>query len=166
MSDIHKGLPQKSFTRPSGIYDVAVCRGSGLLMTASCTQGAIYLPFIEGTVPARYCDLHGSGNALQTTRPTVTSTRLNDVDSSFLDEIPRPQLPADLFPELLNTPTQQRQNQNNRNPRTPQSSNNNRNNNTNNGQAVIPDTAVRFDPREDDSDENDDDYLPPWDQLD
>jgi penicillin-binding protein 1A len=176
MSDIHNGLPQKSFSRPSGIYDVAVCRGSGLLMTDSCTQGAIYLPFMEGTVPARYCDVHGGGNALQTTRPTVTSTRLNDVDSSFLDDIPRPQLPADLFPELQNTQTQQRQNQNNRtqnrnntNQRAPQSSvpsNNNRNNNTNNAQAVIPDTAVRFDPREDDSDETDDDYLPPWDQLD
>jgi penicillin-binding protein 1A len=175
MTDIHKGLAQKSFTRPSGIYDVAVCRGSGLLMTDSCTQGAIYLPFMEGTVPARYCDLHGSGGSLQGTRPTVTSTRLNEIDTSFLDEIPRPKLPMDLFPELQNPQGQSRQNQNNRNntnQQMPQTSNpfnnnqlpgNNPGNNAGNEQAVIPDTAVRFDPKEDDSD---DDYLPPWDQLD
>jgi penicillin-binding protein 1A len=172
MSDIHNGLPQKSFTRPSGIYDVAVCRGSGLLMTESCTQGAIYLPFMEGTVPARYCDLHGSGSTAQGTRPTVTSTRLNEVDTAFLDEIPRPQLPADLFPELQSLQT--RQNQNNRT-QTRNNTNQQRNSpfnspfpesSANNQQAVIPDTAVRFDPSEEESDGTDDNYLPRWDQLD
>jgi penicillin-binding protein 1A len=177
MSDIHKGLPQKSFTRPSGIYDVAVCRGSGLLMTDSCTQGAIYLPFMEGTVPSRYCDLHGSGGSLQGPKLSTT-TQINEIDTSYLDNIPRPQLPTDLFPELQNSPSQprqnQNQNQNNRtqnrnNQRTPQSSapsNNNSGSNTGNQPAVIPDTAVRFDPREEDSGESDDEYLPPWNQLD
>jgi penicillin-binding protein 1A len=186
MRDIHSGLPQKSFTRPSGIADAAVCRGSGLLMTDSCTQGAIWLPFLAGTVPNRYCDIHGSGGAIQTARP-ATTTPLNNIDTSFLDDIPRPKLSLDLFPELQNPQTQpgnrnnrtQPGNNSNQQPTRPSFDNlfddelpentpaNNSRNNTRNDTAVIPDTAVRFDPREEDnSDEDDDDYLPAWDQLD
>jgi penicillin-binding protein 1A len=169
MRDIHNGLPQKNFTRPSGIADAAVCRGSGLLMTDSCTQGAVWLPFLEGTVPARYCDIHGSTDTLQGPRLTSpTTTGLGNMDTSILDDIPRPKLELDLFPELQNNQSQpqsqtQPRNQNNRN----QSRNNSRNN-TRNDPAVIPDSAVRFDPTKEDNktDEDDDDYLPAWDQLD
>jgi penicillin-binding protein 1A len=163
MRDIHNGLPQKNFTRPSGVADVAVCRGSGLLITDACTQGAVYLPFIEGTIPARYCDLHGSTGAVQGSRLPSTTAPINNVmDSSILDEIPRPKLQLDLFPEL-NQPQQrqpqnqtqtQTQSQNNRN----QTRNNSRNN-TRNNQNTIPDSAEK-------KENDDDDYLPAWDQVD
>ncbi|GBU29041.1 penicillin-binding protein [Treponema sp. R8-4-B8] len=138
MRDIHNGLPQKSFTRPSGVSDAAVCRASGLLAKESCPQ-TIYLPFLAGTVPGRYCDVHGSGATAQGRLPSTTSTRLNelgDVDTSFLDAIPRPRLQLDLFPELQNPPPR---NQNDRR----------------NDPVVIPDTS-----------DDDDDYLPAWDQVD
>jgi len=100
MRDIHNGLPQKSFTRPSGVSDASVCRASGLLGTEACPQ-TIYLPFLSGTVPSRYCDMHGAG---ATSRfPSTTSMRINelgDIDTSFLDNIPKPTLQLDLFPEL------------------------------------------------------------------
>jgi len=159
MRDIHNGLPQKNFTRPSGVADVAVCRGSGLLMTDACTQGAVYLPFLEGTVPSRYCDLHGGGGTSTGPRTPIpsTTTPLNTViDSSVLDEIPRPKLQLDLFPELNQPQQKPNQNQNNRN----QTRNNSRNNRN------IPDSAVIFDPTKEKKENDDDDYLPAWDQVD
>ena len=165
MRDIHNGLPQKNFPRPSGVVDVAVCRGSGLLMTDACTQGAVYLPFLEGTVPSRYCDLHGSGgtNSIQrTTIPSTTTPLDNVLDPSILDAIPRPTLQLDLFPELTN-PSQQKPNQNQPQNNRNQSRNNSRNNR--NGQSTIPDSAVIFDPTKEKKDD-DDDYLPAWNQLD
>ena len=142
MRDIHNGLPQKSFTRPSGVADASVCRASGLLPTGACPQ-TIYLPFLAGTIPSRYCDMHGSGATAQGRLPSTTTTRLNElgnIDTSFLDNIPRPKIQLDLFPELQNAQLQ----------------NNQRNN---------PDGSVRFDPN-DFEDFDDDDYLPPWDQMD
>jgi len=172
MRDIHNGLPQKSFTRPSGISDAAVCRGSGLLATESCPQ-TIYLPFLEGTVPGRYCDIHGSTGAMPGTKLPSTTTPLNNVlDSSVLDEIPRPKLQLDLFPELNQPQSQQKQNQNqnqnqnNRNQTRNTPPANNSRNNTRNNQAVIPDTAVIFDPTKEKKEEEEDDYLPAWDQVD
>ena len=161
MRDIHNGLPQKNFSRPSGVADIAVCRGSGLLMTDSCTQGAVYLPFLEGTIPSRYCDLHGAGGTggQRSTIPSTTSTLNSDIDSSVLDAIPRPKLQLDLFPELNQSQPKPNQNQNNRN----QSRNNSRNNR--NGQSTIPDSAVIFDPTKEKKDDDDDDYLPAWNQL-
>jgi len=161
-------------------------------MTESC-QGGVTLPFLEGTTPGRYCELHG-GSAPHSSNLSVTTTRFTDIDSTVLDDIPRPVLDWDLFPELQQTPAP-RTNQNNRtqsrnnpttrtpsvnttpflnddvpvnippvnNPPAGESSSNNRNES-----AVIPDTAVQFIPRPEDSDEidEDDDYLPPWNQLD
>jgi len=132
MRDIHNGLPQKSFPRPSGVSDAGVCRASGLLAREACPQ-TIYLPFLAGTVPNHYCDMHGAGATARL--PSTTSTQINElgnIDTSFLDNIPRPTLQLDLFPELQNTP-----NQNNRKTTPP----------------VTLNSA-------------DDDYLPPWDQLD
>jgi len=181
MRDIHNGLPQKSFSRPSGVVDVAVCRGSGLLMTDSCTQGAVYLPFLEGTVPSRYCDIHGGADTMPGSRLPSTTAPINNVlDSSILDEIPRPKLQLDLFPELQSPPQsqsptqpQQRQNQNqiqnNRMPSRNTPPVNNSRNNQRNNQTTIPDTAVIFDPTKETAEEKedeDDDYLPAWDQVD
>jgi penicillin-binding protein 1A len=166
MRDIHNGLPQKNFTRPSGVVDAAVCRGSGLLVTDACTQGAVYLPFLEGTVPSRYCDLHGSAGAVQGSRLPSTTAPINNVlDSSILDEIPRPKLQLDLFPEL-NQP-QQRQPQNQTQTQTQNNRNQTRNNSRNNTRnTTIPDSAVTFDPTKEKKENDDDDYLPAWDQVD
>jgi penicillin-binding protein 1A len=62
MREVHQGLPYKDFVKPStGIVEVTVCAKSGLLKTASCPSEAT-LPFLEGTAPSRYCDMHeGSG---------------------------------------------------------------------------------------------------------
>jgi hypothetical protein len=171
MSEIHRGLPHRSFQRPSGIAYAAVCRRSGLLPTENCANGRIYLPFLPGTIPSQRCDIHGGqstfGGAGLLTSPSV----LNDIDTSFLDDIPRIQLQWDLFPELNQQPTQQRREQNNRTP--PPSVNNssddlmsnippvsNTDNNTRNEPAVVPNVSVQLSPRDDD-----DDYLPPWNQL-
>jgi penicillin-binding protein 1A len=59
MREIHQGLPFRDFVRPStGLIDVEVCRTSGLLPTPYCSAGKITLPFLVGTQPTRYCDLH------------------------------------------------------------------------------------------------------------
>jgi len=152
MHDIHAGLPQKNFSRPSGVADVAVCRGSGLLMTDACTQGAVYLPFLEGTVPGRYCDLHGGGGgAIPGSRLPSTSVPSinNNLDPSILDNIPRPtlQLDLDLFPEMNQPPSR---NQNNRN----QPRNNSRNNRNTAPEATEQKT------------DEEDDTLPAWNRLD
>ncbi|MCL2800650.1 MAG: PBP1A family penicillin-binding protein [Treponema sp.] len=65
MRDIHRGLPQRNFSRPSGVVDAAVCRSSGLLATEAC-GGGIFLPFISGTVPAR-CDHNNISRGPSTT---------------------------------------------------------------------------------------------------
>ncbi|MCL2758949.1 MAG: PBP1A family penicillin-binding protein [Treponema sp.] len=183
MYDIHRGLPQRNFSRPAGVIEITVCRGSGLLMTETC-QGGVTLPFLDGTTPGRYCDLHG-GRAPHDSRLPITSTQFSDLDSTVLDDIPRIQLDWDLFPELQQAPTPA-PNQNNRSSRN----NNQRvpsvnispfldddpiinNPPVNNPPADIPgnipDTPVLFIPREDDIivvDDSEDDHLPPWNQVD
>lgn len=59
MSDIHRGLPPRDFTRPqAGLIDVSICAVSGLLPTEYCDEGTETLVFYEGTQPRQYCDLH------------------------------------------------------------------------------------------------------------
>ncbi|MCL2196918.1 MAG: PBP1A family penicillin-binding protein [Treponema sp.] len=185
MRDINRGLPQKSFSRPSGVVEVTVCRGSGNLMTETCNQGAITLPFLEGTTPVRYCDLHG-GSSPHGTRMPGSSTRLNDVniDPTVLDDIPRIQLPADLFPELMDSPAPSRGNQNTRtqrnqrntpvNPYTSPFLDNNTSafnpseENYHHEPDPFADREVRFVPGEENSIDfahENDDHLPPWNQM-
>jgi len=181
--EIHKGLPRKAFTRPAtGIIDVSVCAKSGLLRTSACNEGEVTLPFLEGTQPSQYCDLHGGAAASY--RIPVSTTLYSGIDSSFLDSLPMPKLSLDLLPELQSLQQQQRQpaaannrntntNNNNRNnnraynpylddtlPAVP--SNNTPNRNPGNDPVVFPDNTVQFVPNDDD-DENED--LPPWNPL-
>jgi len=86
MRDIHRGLAQKSFTRPSGVVDAAVCRKTGLLPTSACIDGSIYLPFLSGTVPAQYCE-HNLGTVQYQTGTGLTSPHFNDIDTDFLDDL-------------------------------------------------------------------------------
>ena len=107
--EIHRGLPRKSFSRPtSGIIDVAVCAKSGFLRTGACNQGEVTLPFLEGTQPNQYCDIHVGGGSPYQTRMPVSIPQFGGFDSAeFLNSLPMPQLPLDLLPELRSN-TQQR----------------------------------------------------------
>lgn len=63
MRDIHKNLPQKSFTKPSGIISKNICTVSGELATELChkdPRGSKVMNerFIKGTEPLEYCETH------------------------------------------------------------------------------------------------------------
>jgi penicillin-binding protein 1A len=94
MKEIHQGLPFRDFVRPStGIIDVSVCRRSGLLPTQNCT-GEITLPFLVGTQPTRYCDMHGETISTQaTTVPMGSYIELGLNPDPILDTLTMPKLP-------------------------------------------------------------------------
>lgn len=63
MKDIHSGLSGKSFEKPSGLVNSAVCKDSGLLATDLCSQdprgSRVYSEmFVKGTVPNKSCSTH------------------------------------------------------------------------------------------------------------
>jgi penicillin-binding protein 1A len=93
MREIHQNLPLRDFVRPStGIIDVSVCRLSGLLPIQSCSSGEITLPFLVGTQPTRYCDIHGeSTNTRPAAVPTDLSVGMNP--DPILDTLAMPKLP-------------------------------------------------------------------------
>jgi len=129
MREIHRGLPRKSFTRPSsGIIDVTVCAKSGLLKTAACNEGEVTLPYLEGTQPGQYCELHESASPYQTRIPVSSTVSFGGADESdFLNSLLMPQLPFDLLPELRDEPPPQtsRNQSSNRNQSSTQSTNRN-----------------------------------------
>ncbi|MDR2943390.1 MAG: PBP1A family penicillin-binding protein [Treponema sp.] len=132
MREIHKGLPYRTFTRPSsGIIDVTVCAKSGLLRTSACNEGEVTLPFLEGTQPVQYCEMHGKASPFQTRAPT-TPIPMGPFDGEgILDGIPMPTLPLDLLPELQDNP-------NNRNNNNRNQNNRNQNNRNQNNQSRTP----------------------------
>jgi penicillin-binding protein 1A len=110
MREIHRGLPRRSFVRPSsGIIDVTVCIRSGQLITAACNNGEITLPFIDGTQPHHYCDQHGGRSALDAPvlAPNV-NTRTTSADSALIDSLNMPTINLELFPEWQQTQTSNR----------------------------------------------------------
>ncbi|MDR1252669.1 MAG: PBP1A family penicillin-binding protein [Treponema sp.] len=119
MREIHKGLPHRDFARPAtGIINVTVCAKSGLLRTPSCNEGEITLPFLEGTQPSQYCDMHGGGGtASWSTRMPLNvmpNEGLGIEEDILLGSLSMPTLPLDLLPELRDEPRRET-NQNNRN---------------------------------------------------
>ncbi|MDR0441976.1 MAG: PBP1A family penicillin-binding protein [Treponema sp.] len=106
MREIHKGLRRKDFARPSGgIIDVTVCAKSGMLKTAFCNQREVTLPFLEGTQPAQYCDIHGSASPYETKIPVSTTQYVSGIyENDFISSLTMPVLPLDLFPELNERP--------------------------------------------------------------
>lgn len=77
MSQIHEGLPNESFTRPSGIVTASVCSESGKLPIAGLcdVNGCVVTElFAEGTVPTDYCDVHFQGNVCMATGLPATDT--------------------------------------------------------------------------------------------
>lgn len=101
MREVHQGLPYRDFVKPtSGIIDVTVCVKSGLLKTAACNEGDVTLPFLEGTQPGEYCNIHGNTayNAPSTVNFRGSSTMgLND--DVLLGSLRMPTLNLDLLPE-------------------------------------------------------------------
>ncbi len=93
MREIHQGLPYRDFVRPStGIIDVTVCKTSGLLPTPHCSD-VITLPFLVGTQPTRYCDLHEetvNGPSLVTVPMDISMGINSDL---VLDTLTMPSLP-------------------------------------------------------------------------
>jgi len=79
MREIHQGLPFRDFIRPStGLIDVTVCAKSGLLKTPGCNEGEATLPFLEGTQPVLFCEIHAGGRGYETIRHV-------EMDSLFFD---------------------------------------------------------------------------------
>jgi penicillin-binding protein 1A len=98
MRDIHMGLPMKDFVRPAGgVVDITVCSQTGLLKTSAC-PGDITLPFLEGTQPTLYCDLHG--NMPVTSVAILDSLRQDTLvidDSEIVRGLRMPELRLDLL---------------------------------------------------------------------
>ncbi|MDR0487576.1 MAG: PBP1A family penicillin-binding protein [Treponema sp.] len=118
MREIHKGLPQRNFSRPSsGIVDVTVCAKSGMLRTDSCNEGLITLPFLEGTQPGRYCEIHGGLSPYQTRIPISSSVQFGIIeDDIFFASLTMPTLHLDLLPELADNPNDRRSGANRNSP--------------------------------------------------
>jgi penicillin-binding protein 1A len=179
MREIHRGLARRNFTRPSsGIVETAVCAKSGLLRTSACNQGEVSLPFLDGTQPTTYCDLHGARSAYDKPIPVDSMPFLSGVDESLFNSLSMPTLQLDLFPEL-------QQNDNQRSGSQPA----NRNTTTRNTAATqnrrnqppvsfnnphldddLPETNVIDDPvyllEEEEVEDDTSYYLPSWNPLD
>jgi penicillin-binding protein 1A len=96
MQEIHQGLPFRDFVRPStGIIDVTVCRLSGLLPTQNCRSGeaasVITLPFLVGTQPTRYCDMHEETSINRS--PVPPPIFIDPEMQQMIDDIPEIKLP-------------------------------------------------------------------------
>ncbi|MDR2617918.1 MAG: PBP1A family penicillin-binding protein [Treponema sp.] len=115
MREIHQGLPFKDFVRPtSGIIDVTVCAKSGLLKTAACNQGEVTLPFLEGTQPTLYCDVHGNTGSIETNLNRLRIDTFVIDDSQVLENLSMPALPAEFMNEINSTTNTGRTNTSNR----------------------------------------------------
>ncbi|MDR1898615.1 MAG: PBP1A family penicillin-binding protein [Treponema sp.] len=101
MREIHQGLPKKEFVKPAtGIREVSVCAKSGLLRTAACNEGEVLLPFLEGTQPTEYCNIHGGGGAYAGgSYSSMSSETLGLDEELLLGSLRMPTLQLDLLPE-------------------------------------------------------------------
>ena len=112
MREIHLGLPQRNFVRPSsGLVDITVCARSGLLRIGACNEGEITLPYLEGTQPVIFCNIHGNTGI----RDTILATHFA-LDSMSLDnrnltqDLPMPTLNLDFLNDNSGRPNTGRQN--------------------------------------------------------
>jgi penicillin-binding protein 1A len=101
MREIHQGLPARDFVRPStGLIDVTVCAKSGLLKNPACNEGEITLPFLTGTQPTEYCNIHGNASYTSTVAVTTAGSDTLGIDEeALLDSLPTLTLQMDLLPE-------------------------------------------------------------------
>ncbi|MDR3192623.1 MAG: PBP1A family penicillin-binding protein [Treponema sp.] len=100
MREIHQGLPLRDFVRPaSGLINVTVCAKSGLLKTEACNQGELTFPFLEGTQPDQYCNIHG--NTVYSSRNSINAmaaSALGIDEKALINSLPMPTLNLDLLP--------------------------------------------------------------------
>jgi len=114
MREIHQGLPRRNFARPSeGVVDITVCKKSGKNKTAECDEGDITLPFLIGTQPYDYCDIHGNGSFLDS-RNVNRPGLLTPEEQAVIDNLTMPTLDLEMFPELLQNNSRQNQGRNSR----------------------------------------------------
>jgi len=64
--EIHKGLESKSFKEPTGIVTATICKDTGLLPSAGCSNTVTDI-FIKGTVPTDTCT---AGTAIEICKET------------------------------------------------------------------------------------------------
>jgi len=75
MKEINKGLSYRPFAKvQSGIVQATVCVKSGFLPTDNCNEGIVTLPYLEGTQPKQYCELH----QFKSDQTSDISRKLND----------------------------------------------------------------------------------------
>jgi penicillin-binding protein 1A len=97
------------------MIDVTVCAKSGLLKTPACNEGDVTLPFLEGTQPGQYCNIHGNASwSMENTMSVMRSDILGIEEDLLLGSLTMPTLPLDMLPEL-SSPSEPPVNQNNRN---------------------------------------------------
>jgi penicillin-binding protein 1A len=107
MREIHQGLPFRDFVRPaSGLIDVTVCAKSGLLKTPSCNEGEVTLPFLEGTQPVLYCDVHGNAGSMEVNLERLRTNVVSIDDAELLQGLSMPTLSQ----EFLDPPPSNRRN--------------------------------------------------------
>jgi penicillin-binding protein 1A len=112
MREIHKGLARREFPRPAtGITEATVCAKSGLIKTSACNQGEVTLPFLSGTQPTEFCDMHGN-NSRVVYEPPMRGPTLSINDKVLLGSLTMPTLPVDFFPDTAVSQNQTSRNQN------------------------------------------------------
>ncbi|GHV53893.1 penicillin-binding protein [Spirochaetia bacterium] len=117
MREVHQGLPNKDFIKPSsGLIDVTVCVKSGLLRTSACNEGEVTLPFLVGTQPGEYCNIHGSTAYTPAAVNFRGSTTLGLDDTVLLGSLRMPTLDLGLLPETRPEDRQRRNNAGNQLP--------------------------------------------------
>lgn len=87
MTQVHKGLPRKSFKRPSGIVTQNVCLESGQLPTHFCEKTTTE-KFVAGTEPKKYCEMHTQDENIEIEESPDASDIINDwlFDSNNKDD--------------------------------------------------------------------------------
>lgn len=127
MEQVHDGLPNKEFNKPTNVVECTVCRDSGLLMTDACREDprgsrAVTVELSLYDVPTQNCDVHkeveicgASGHVVneyckQVEGNTMKTVGLLDVSRAFpvrgitvQDQayaVPNDSLPAGYYPAL------------------------------------------------------------------
>ncbi|MEJ8555314.1 transglycosylase domain-containing protein [Tepidibacter sp. Z1-5] len=77
MTQVHKGLPSKSFKRPSGITEQKICSESGQVATHFC-ENTRTEKFVAGTEPRDYCEMHTQDENIEIEDTPDSSDIIND----------------------------------------------------------------------------------------
>jgi len=101
MSEVHKGLPDKDFAKPSGLVEREVCTVSGQLATDLCRldprgHKVVKEIYVDGTQPRDYCDIHVEVKIDKTNGKRATEfCPIENVETKVFIERPTPYLPSE-----------------------------------------------------------------------